>query len=67
MDVLEQYVGGLLIVIGIALIALPPALITLGLLLALHGFLRELKSIREKETVDGSREPTALDDPTRYS
>jgi hypothetical protein len=65
-DVLEQAVGGILIVVGIALWSLPPAFIALGLMIALHGFLREMKSIREKELTDGSREPTALDDPTRY-
>lgn len=67
MAVLAQYAGGLLIVIGIAMWALPPALIALGLMIAVTGFLRELKSIHEKELTDGSREPTALDDPTRYS
>jgi len=65
MDVLEQTVGGLLIVIGIAMWSLPPALIALGIMFALHGFLRELNSIREKESADGSREPTALDDSAR--
>lgn len=67
MDVLEQYGGGLLVVIGIAMWSVPPAIIALGILFALHGFLRELKSIREKELADGSREPAALDDPTRNS
>lgn len=67
MDVLEQYGGGLLIVVGIAMWSIPPALIALGLMFALHGFLRELKSIREKESADGSREPAALDDSTRNS
>lgn len=42
MDVLEQYAGFVLIVVGIALISLPVALIVAGLLLAVHGTLREL-------------------------
>lgn len=68
MDVLEQTAGGLLIVVGIAMWSLPPALIALGIMFALHGFLRELKAIREKEMIDArSREPAALDDATRNS
>lgn len=64
MDVLEQYVGGVLLVAGVALISLPVAMIIAGLLLAAHGALRELTRIDEKEQ-DGTREPASSDAATR--
>lgn len=68
MDVLEQTAGGVLVTAGLWLWAPPVAIIALGIMLAVHGFLRELKTIREKEAADGSREPdqVSIDDPTRY-
>ena len=60
MDVLEQYVGVALLVAGIALFSIPVAMIAAGLLLAVHGTLRELK----REDDDGTREPPAIDDTT---
>jgi cytochrome c-type biogenesis protein CcmH/NrfF len=65
--VLSQFVGAVLVTIGLALWSLPVAIIAAGVMIAVYGFLRELKSINEKESADGSREPSALDDPTRYS
>jgi hypothetical protein len=67
-DVLEQFAGATLIFGGLLLFSPPIAVIVLGLMFAIHGFLRELKSIREKEMIDArSREPSAFNDPTRDS
>ena len=67
MAVLAQFVGAVLVTVGLLLWSPSVALIVLGVIIAVYGFLRELKSIREKESADGSREPDSLNDPTRYS
>jgi hypothetical protein len=48
-DVLEQFAGAVLIVAGIAWICPPAALIVAGVLLAVHGTLRELSREDEDE------------------
>jgi hypothetical protein len=60
-DVLEQTAGGVLVFAGLWLWLPPVAIIVAGLMLAMHGFLRELKRINEKESADGSREPDQSD------
>lgn len=67
MDVLEQTAGATLVTAGLWMIAPPVAIIVLGVLIGIHGFLLELKHLREKEHVDGSREPDSVDDTTRHS
>jgi len=50
-DVLEQYVGFVLLVAGVALLSPPIAMIIAGVLLAVHGTLRELN----RKDEDGTR------------
>jgi uncharacterized membrane protein len=65
-DVLEQIAGALFVTTGLWLIFPPVAIIALGVMIGLHGVLLEMKNMNEKEGIDGSREPTALDNSTRY-
>lgn len=59
MDVLEQYAGLILLVAGIALVSIPAALIVAGVLLAVHGTLRELN----RKDEDGTRESDTGEPP----
>lgn len=58
MDVLEQYAGFVILVAGLALISIPVALIVAGILLAVHGTLRELN----RDDDEGTRTTDAVDD-----
>jgi hypothetical protein len=66
-DVLEQTLGAILVTLGLWIWSPPVAVIVFGVMLALHGFLRELRSIREKESADGSRGLDQVDNTARDS
>ena len=61
MDVLIQFVGAVLITIGVFLISVPAGLITVGVLTVIAGTLNEM----EKD--DGTREFVPSDDSARNS